>query len=277
MLVITVSSALMIGLGCQQKPTLAVSENGVLLQDRDYRKVIQQGSVLFDTRSPFDFHISKVPGSINLPPNDFQVSPDPLDAARRLSLYGVTPETHVVIIGSGDQEGHLHRTQLAWEFSQLGLKRVETLKIEVFRTLNVRDEPPRKNVPLWKPEELYGELETREFYQMLEKSRPKPTTGARATVLQNPAAARVLRDRVLVVRTPDISFPQSKYAYATERIFEEGLEIFDEQGLLKANRDWGEFLKRFDKVYLIDKSPEASARAYALVQWGAKSLWLVNH
>lgn len=263
-------------LGCQQKPTVTVTEGGVLLQNRDYRQAIQPEAVLFDTRSPFEFNISKVPGSINLLPSDFVVKKDPLDAARRLSLYGVNPEVPVVIMGENSDEGQREMSKLAWEFAQLGLKKVETLKISVFRTLNVRPEPSRKNVPLWKPTDHFRELSQKEFFKKIEESRPKPQTRARVEALQGVAPSVALRERVLVIRGEGTKISLLNYPFVIEREFKSDIALFDQQGLLKANSEWTHFLNQFDQVYLVDDSKYRYGRAFALSQWGAKSLALID-
>ncbi|MFN8790849.1 MAG: rhodanese-like domain-containing protein [Bdellovibrionales bacterium] len=260
-------------LGCQQKPTVGVTEGGLLLENRDYRKVIQPEAVLFDTRSPFEYNTHRVPGSINLIPQDFQVKKDPLDAARRLSLYGVTPETPIVILGDGSGD----EAKLAWEMTQLGLRKVETLRVQVFRTLNLRAEPQRPNAIIWKPDSVHGEMSYQEFEEQVMKVGTKTNMSrARVAALQSQAAALNSVDQILIVQVEGQEFPQQKFFFTFERKFEQNTIVFDSEGLLKGHPEWSSFLKRFAKVYLFDSSKDRAARAYALAQWGGRSVWLVD-
>lgn len=260
--------------GCQQKPTLGVTESGVLVQNKDYRKVITETSLVFDTRSPFDFNISKVPGSINLPISDFKASLDPLDAARRLSLYGVSPASSVVIIGDGKGD----EQKLAWEFIKLGVTDIETLNASVFRMMNVKPEAAKKNVTLWKPKSEFAELDQKDFVKKINSLRPKITTQAKSEVYQGFPVAKALRDSVLVVTaTPEWS-NKNDYLYA-DHLYFAGTNLIDEKGLLNRfhlqNQNIKVDLKKYNVVFLIDSSPEKYSRAYALTQFGARSLLLV--
>ncbi len=262
-------------MGCQQKPTLGVTESGLLVQDQDYRKVILEKSVVFDTRSPFDFNISKVPRSINLPLSDFQASKDLLDAARRLSFYGVNPETSVVIIGDGlgDEQA------LAWEFMKLGVVQIETLKASVFRMMNVRPEGSQKNVSLWKPHSFFTELTKSEFEKKMNSIRPKPTSRAKAEINQGFPVAKALRESILIVTTAPADSLKNQFYYAD--FFQlKDQNLFDEKGLLNStfliSQNNSFDIKKYDYVFLVDSSSRKKAHAYALVKFGAKSLFLVH-
>ena len=260
-------------LGCQQKPTVGVTEGGLLLENRDYRQVIEPQAVLFDTRSPFEYNTHRVPGSINLIPQDFQVKKDPLDAARRLSLYGVTPDTPIVILGDGSGD----EAKLAWEITQLGLRKIETLRVQLFRTLNLRQEPARANAVIWKPETVHGEMTFKEFEEEVLKAGQKTNLSrARVAALQSSAAALNSVDQILIVQVEGQEFPVQKFFFTYERKFEKNIDLFDSQGLLKGHPEWSSFLKRFSKVFLFDSSKDRAARAFALAQWGGRSVWLVE-
>jgi rhodanese-related sulfurtransferase len=261
-------------LSCQQKQTLGVSESGVLMQNRDYRKIITENTIVFDTRSPFDFNMSKVPGSINLPISDFNASKDPLDAARRLSLYGVNPDSTVVIIGEGKGD----EQKLAWEFIKLGVTHIETLKASVFRLLNAKPEGPKKNVPLWKPQSEYKELSPKEFQKKIEDLKPKPHSKARVSAFQGFPIAQALEERILIVGT-DKNEPYSQIFYADYlQIGNENL--FDEKGLL--NRAYLKEqkidinLRKYKNIFLTTSTPQKYVFAYALVQFGVPSLYIIH-
>lgn len=266
--------ALLGSLGCEHKSTLGVTDSGVLVQKADYRKLVKAEAIVFDTRSPFDFNTNKVPGSINLPVRDFDSSPDPLDAARRLSLYGVDLTTPVVIIG----EGHGDEQKLAWEFTKLGITQIETLKTDVFRLLNTPPEPAKKNVTLWKPLTIYGEMNRKQFAKKMDELQPKPESHARTSVFQGFPVATALRMRTLVLTKDKDWSEHSKYLFADQVQFNPE-NIFDENGLInreKVKKTLDLNLKVYDAVFLFDSGENSAAHAYALVQAGAKSLYLVH-
>lgn len=261
-------------ISCQQKPTVAVSDSGVLIQKPDYRKVVSEAAVVFDTRSPFEFNISKVPGSINLPLQDFEIERDPFDAARRLSLYGVNIETPVVILGAASGEA----TKLAWRFNQLGVTQVETLKVEVFRLLNLKPEPSKKNVTIWKPLSQHKEISYDEMLKQLNDAKLRSMSRARSNSLQG-IPLPVLWRRVLIVTT-DASFPEVENFAFTEHLQLKTEGLFDQEGLLNkghlATLPTAKQLSRYDQIFLVDSSAQGESYAYALVGLGAKAVSLVK-
>jgi rhodanese-related sulfurtransferase len=261
-------------MSCQQKPTLGVTDSGVLVENKDYRKMIREDAVIFDTRSAFDFNMSKVPGSVNLPVRDFESSKDPLDSARRLSLYGINPKTPVVIIGEGKGD----EQKLAWEFVKLGITQIDTLKTSVFRLLNIQPEPTKKNATIWKPENQFGELNQKQFDKKIESLQPKMTSKAQSASYQGFPIGQALRKRTLVLTTSKDWAQRNKYLFADhEQVSLENL--YDDNGLLNRNQ-FNKLnnvkLKNYDAVFLIDSTSESAAHAYAIVAAGAKSLFLVH-
>lgn len=271
--VIFISVLFVLG-ACQQKPTVAVSDSGVLVEKPDYRKVISEAAVIFDTRSPFEFNISKVPGSINLPLSDFDVKRDPFDAARRLSLYGVNSKTPVVILGTGSGD----ETRLAWRFNQLGVSRVETLKVDVLRLLNLKPEPTRQNVTIWKPLSQYKEIFFEEMLKQLNDVKLRSFSRARSQSLQGIPLPLLWR-RVLIVTVEENPLELESFPFAEHLQFKTE-NLFDQQGLLnKGHLEYlpsAKQLSRYDQVFLIDSSSQRETLAYALVGLGAKSLSLVS-
>lgn len=260
---------------CQQQPkTLGVTDSGVLIE-KNYQKVILANAIVFDTRSPFDFNTSKIPNSINLPVSDFDSSKDKLDSARRLSLYGVTPSSSIVIVGDGKGD----EQKLAWQFIKLGVTKIETLKVNVFRLMNLRSEPARQNAIIWKPETSFDEINLKAFHKKMETLRPKPVSRARVEALQSSAAAQALIRRVLVIASHDEWKKIDQYMFADHFEFNDEA-LFDEKGLLNRsqiqNQKFGNQLKKYDVVFLVDSSPRKYLRAYALVQFGAPNLQLVH-
>jgi hypothetical protein len=266
-------SVIFVVLSCQQKPTVAVSDSGALLEDPHYKKVVNDKAVVFDTRSPFEFNTHKVPNSINLPTSDFDSDKDPMDAARRLSLYGVNPSTFIIIIGEGKGD----EQKLAWEFMKLGVTNIETLKDSVFRMLNARPESSPANVSIWKPKSQYKEISTKDFKKRIEDLTPKYNSKARAATFQGFPVAEALRERVLVITPKEHWNQRSEYLFADHYYFGDP-DLFDEKGFLnhgyqfdpKVSLD----IKKYNTVFLVDSSPERFAHAYAIVAFGAKSLYL---
>jgi len=260
--------------GCQQKPTIGVTDSGVLVQNKDYRKLVQHDSVVFDTRSPFEFNTSKIPGSVNLPAGDFEASKDPLDSARRLSLYGIELATPVVIVG----DGHGDEQKLAWEFAKLGVTNIETLRTNVFRMLNIQPEPPKKNVTLWKPLVNYGELSQVQFENKIETFKPKMGSKARSAVYQGVPVGMALRKRTLVFTTDNDWKGANKYLFADHIQLKPG-NYFDENGLFDAaefKRANDVNIRNYDIVFLFDSTEEKATHAYSVLKAGAKSLYLVR-
>lgn len=259
---------------CQQQPkTLGVTDSGVLIE-KDYQKVILAHAIVFDTRSPFDFNTSKIPNSINLPISDFDVSKDKFDSARRLSLYGVSPSSSVVIVGDGKGD----EQKLAWQFIKLGVTKIETLKVSVFRLMNLRPEPAKQNAAIWKPQASFDEINFKTFHKKMEELRPKPNSRARVEALQSSAAAQALMRRTLVIASDEEWKKMGNYMFADHFEFNDEA-LFDEKGLLNRsqiqNQKFGSHLKKYDAVFLIDSSSRKYSRAYALVQFGAQTLYLV--
>lgn len=263
---------------CQVKPTTAVSESGVRLEKPKFAGLVSPQTVVFDTRSTFDFNLNHVPGSINLAPEDFNVDRDPMDAARRLSLYGVGVDTPVVVTGS--LQGKV--TELAWRLTQLGVENVETVSLDAFKAVVSRAEPARKNVPLWTPSAKFGTLNQKQFKEHLIKQTRNsndglfPMSRARTSALQNPAVGKALLKKVLILKTsmgPQLN--EAGYNRVTFRDFPL-VQFFDSDFFLNKKLNMDVPLSEFDAVYLIDPSSEAFRRALVLKASGGKSIWIIH-
>lgn len=149
---------------CQQKPTQLHAEQPILAgvnSNITADKIKALKPVILDARSPFDFNLSHVPNAINVNWQDFaQLEPshkgllqvDLFALARRLSLWGISPESKVVVLGDGIN-GHGEEGRVAWTLQRLGIKEVYTLVHSSFRALNPKEDSVLvKNVPIWKPE-----------------------------------------------------------------------------------------------------------------------------
>lgn len=156
--------ALFLQLGCEHQPTKVVSEHSVMPEPSVHlsaEKIMALRPVILDVRSPFEFNLSHVPGSINVRWEDFSrqenqqhglLQSDLFSIARRLSLIGIDPETPVLVLGLG-HKGQGEEGRIAWTLQMLGVKDVYTLVHTSFRSMNPKEEAPAvKNKSLWKPD-----------------------------------------------------------------------------------------------------------------------------
>ena len=169
---------------CQQVPTVVTTENKtILVNEPSVRKLVTEETVLVDARSPFEFGLSHIPGSINLQWQDFSIpgSPnqgfldlDKFKLARRLALVGIDPETPVLILGLG-VKGDGAEGRLAWMFKFLGITKVTTASYDLMRAqmtqVNSHQPMPR---PIWRPilEESY-EITYPDFYTLVQAYQVK--------------------------------------------------------------------------------------------------------
>ena len=143
--------------------------------------VIDSKTIVIDSRTPFEYSLSRVPGSISMQWNDFAQKEPPFLGllekdmffhARRISRMGIGPDSKVLVIGKGPNGG-AEEGRIAWTLQYLGVKDVTFTKSEHF-VLSARSEtpPPRPPASLWKPvlnADLNVELE--EFQKILVSPR----------------------------------------------------------------------------------------------------------
>ena len=101
--------ALIFGLfACQQKPTQMMTQKKVMPKDLSAAALVSDETVILDVRNPFEFNANHIPGSINVQWSDFtERSPevrgvlesDLFGIARRLALWGIDPQTSVLVVG----------------------------------------------------------------------------------------------------------------------------------------------------------------------------------
>lgn len=144
--------------GCQMKPTkVSWSES------RDFDLIVAKAGkpikledniVVLDARSAFDYGLNRVVGSHHFPwenlaesSNTGEILRDKRKLAQRLSLYGLTPDKSIVVVGQGPS-GHGEEGRLAWTLVYLGYHDVQTASIEMFRkNLTQMATPTPKNEP----------------------------------------------------------------------------------------------------------------------------------
>lgn len=151
-------------LGCQQAPTkirqTAVVEPNLLVRNAAGPVRIDAETILIDARLPFDYSMAHAPGAINLQWQDFAQPqadvpghlPRDLNAlAQRLSLLGISPDSSIVVVGKG-RGGLGEEGRVAWSLIFLGIKNVQTIGADYFRSGMTNAEPaPRPNGAIWRP------------------------------------------------------------------------------------------------------------------------------
>ncbi|MCB0350685.1 MAG: hypothetical protein KDD38_05840 [Bdellovibrionales bacterium] len=149
---------------CAQKPTKIYQSYDVntnVLQTKLAKPIrVTDSTVIIDARAPFEYAMSHLPQAVNLQWSDFadtrgpykgRLKSDLTDSLRRLSLLGISPQSEVVILGSG-LKGRGEEGRLAWTLLYLG---VENIQIAEGDSLGLRYSnivpPPRVNAKSWEP------------------------------------------------------------------------------------------------------------------------------
>lgn len=153
------------GAGCAHDPTV-ISDADLSLIERAYNfertnrpiKVTPETTVL-DVRAFFDYQLLRIPGSIFIDAREFNIRRlrgDDLDGkatqlARKLSLYGITPFSHVVVVGYGEK-GRGEESLVALTLMALGVERTQVSTFEHLRFLATNKKAPeRPNQRYWEP------------------------------------------------------------------------------------------------------------------------------
>lgn len=190
-IIFAVFTVLLVLIGCQTLPPTQVTETRSFdiqqLVQKTRREIrLDEQTVIIDARTPFDYAMAHVPNSINLRWEDFSqltgrapglLRPDLDRMAHRLALYGVLPETPVVIVGYG-REGAGEEGRLAWTLYYLGVKDIQFVSINYFSSsLTSIESSPRVNAPVWKANPLPTILTDRkEVLQALKLEEGKSKT-----------------------------------------------------------------------------------------------------
>lgn len=170
-------------LSCQTKPTQVTESKSVQVQTQfqEIRTKLNKNTVILDTRDAVDFYVSKVPGSILVEWKDFSVSlenaegvldNDPMNITRRLALWGIGPETEVIVLGKvadepGKQAAKFGR--VAWMLKEMGVVNVKTFNYEIFkREVFGLNEVPPVNKEIWMPVvDTRSEIKFDEFQRLI--------------------------------------------------------------------------------------------------------------
>lgn len=266
--------------GCQMKPTRVVETSHreyEVLVDKARRPLrIEDGTVVLDARSAFDYGLNRVNGSIHFPWENLtenaatgELLRDPRKAALRLSLLGLEPGKPVVIVGYGPNRGAGEEGRLAWNLLYLGFQDVQVVSIDALRNLWTRSPTPQiENVPAWtvnpRPEML---IERAEF----EKWGKDP---------KGRLASRVF---LVDVRSEKEYFNRDRKSMATPdwgALNIEWKQFYDQEGrpnpmIRKHLGDLG--IRPEDRVILVcNRGVRSAAAAYAMMALGYRRVQSFN-
>lgn len=193
-IVMALISILMLSLtACQTKPTTTretVSRSFGGSQALLGPIALGEDVVIADTRSSFDFSMSRIPRSVSINWSDYSErepsqrgwpQKDLFAAARRLSRLGIGPTSKVVVLGQG-LEGQGEEGRVAWLLAYLGVEdvrfgrfgsvksRITTEALpEAAKSLFDKDdrsaqpaEPLPTTQPIWKPQVVSSLIVSRE-------------------------------------------------------------------------------------------------------------------
>ena len=211
------ASALILFVGCQQKPTKITVQEPLIGETLTAEALMKNQPVILDVRPAFEFNLAHAPGAINVRWEDFSQSnpksrgllqTDLFALARRLSLIGVSPETKVLVLGKG-RLGSGEEGRIAWTLKVLGVKEVYTLLHTSYREMNTTKEAPlTQNKPYWKPEVAENlSVDFKEFKNLTE-SEAKETVivdvrSAQEFALRNLTQSKSVKSSVINVDWKD--------------------------------------------------------------------------
>ncbi|MCB0420982.1 MAG: hypothetical protein KDD61_08300 [Bdellovibrionales bacterium] len=149
--------------GCSTPPTKVYQNNmdvltGTLEKGAKDPLVIDENTLVIDTRSEFEYGIAHIPKSVRISPSELydsrsklrgQLRPDLFRWARRLARLGIGPDGKVIVVGDVQS---FSAGQVAWGLYYLGVDDVQFASIGYFNQAmsNLKSKPydPEK---LWKP------------------------------------------------------------------------------------------------------------------------------
>lgn len=161
--------------GCVTQPTKITETKSVQTNFQEIRTQLNENTVILDTRDAVEFYVSKVPGSVLVEWSDFSVKLengegvldlDPLNITRRLALWGIGPDTHVIVLG---KIGDAKLGRVAWMLKEMGVVNVKTFNYDLFkREVYGLNETPPVNKDIWMPVvDTRSEIKFDEFQRII--------------------------------------------------------------------------------------------------------------
>lgn len=157
--------AILAVVSCSHKPTtISEADQSFLERSYDFEKSnrpikLNADTVVLDVRSFFDYQVASLPDAVYFSADDFQLKnvndrdfdEKSLALAKRLALAGITPFTHVVVLGYGErgrgEEGRVGLTLLA-----LGVERVQLATEKEFKSrFSSKSKKQKANQRYWEP------------------------------------------------------------------------------------------------------------------------------
>lgn len=154
-----------IAVACVHRPTtVSEADQSFLERSFQFEKVnrpitISKDTVVLDVRAFFDYQIATLPDAVYMSADDFKLKnvndrdfEEKASAlARRLALSGITPFSHVVVLGYGErgrgEEGKVALTLLA-----LGIERVQIASEKEFKKkFTSKNKKQKENQRYWEP------------------------------------------------------------------------------------------------------------------------------
>lgn len=149
---------------CALKPTQVYESTKVQVASENKSNLDQvkvtDDTIIIDARPAFEYSLSRLSGSINLRPEEFNqkekafrgvLEKDLFFHARRLARMGISLETPVIVVGRGPR-GQGEEGRVAWTLKYLGLKNVQFVAIDYFNLpLVTAESEPRKPQSIWRP------------------------------------------------------------------------------------------------------------------------------
>lgn len=167
--------SLLLWVGCTVQPTKVTETKSVQTHFQEVRTQLNQNTVILDTRDAVEFYVSKVPGSILVEWKDFSMQLpqaegvldlDPLNITRRLALWGISPDSNVIVLGK-QQDPKAGR--VAWMLKEMGIENVKTFHFDLFkREVFGLNEAPPVNKDIWMPVvDTRSEIKFDEFQRII--------------------------------------------------------------------------------------------------------------
>lgn len=147
-----------------QPTTVSEADQSFLERSFQFEKTnrpiqLSKDTVVIDVRAFFDYQIASLPDAVYMSADDFQLkNVNDRDfeekasvLARRLALNGITPFSHVVVLGYGER-GLGEEGKVALTLLSLGIERVQIASEKEFKKkFSSKSKKPKENQRYWEP------------------------------------------------------------------------------------------------------------------------------